>query len=363
MDEWLGGFARDFNQLKATIHTTHGVDEVVDLGALHSRGAPTCAAKARARAFHTSFADWNLTCTSRYIEPSRYTGQTGNSHQVYSFKHGRLEYLVPALVLFRGLFPMVKKGVGAAFTSRPLELLCTPVERNGHWSVVLPEFRGVFDARHRRPTLESLTWASLFPCGHRAWTSVYEHATRGTMGMDLPSSRVNLLPYGTREGKLVLVTKLTVNSLLSLGKPFNFASGASNSFIYNRNAEPLGPNPHEYYEQCDITDQFNHLRMSDEEWGYVADKLISRISGGRGTRRSPREIADALLIRLATGAAWGSIPSPISPNSLASHSTMWRSSGKFQLLVSRLAELRPGACYLHEARNGKLKKTESARPS
>jgi transposase len=351
MVEWLDGFVWQHSVLKARVLTSQGTDMVDELGALRTRGVPIGAKRIRTKVPRTDFSTWRLTCPSRYFEAIHPLQPESLAHQVFTFNLGRQECLVPALVLFRALFPLVSKGVAAAFTTRPLEILCTPIERNGHWSVAMPDFRGVYNARHRRPTLEALTWAMLFPTARLAWQSVYKHASNGVMGLDLPKASANISPYGIRNGKSILVTELRVNALLALENPYESVPRASRSFLLNRNAEPLEGNPHSFYEQseCKNESNFEDLRISDQEWDALAPGLAREHRGGRAARYRPRDIADALLIRHITKTGWAKIPCEISGDSPSGFAREWRRSGKHEHLLGTLRTFRPFARYLDKA--------------
>lgn len=240
MVEWLNGFEIHESDLFADLITSDGDERLSSFGHLRVRGTPQDGRKAR-RAFTTRFSDWTRVPTARYTDFFDELKRASGAHAVYSFREGRCEYLVPALVLLRGLFPLIPEGFEYAFSPRVLEVLCFPVERNGHWSVVMPNFTGVYRARFRRPTIEALTWASLFPSGKRAWRSVYAHAKLGNVDVDLPAVSVSVLVYGHRKGQTVHATELIVNALEVHEAPFGFASSAASSFLLNWQSSPLIP--------------------------------------------------------------------------------------------------------------------------
>lgn len=177
---------------------------------------------------------------------------------------------------------------------------------------------------------------------------MYGHCCDGPINLDLPKATVRLLPHGVRIGAGVYVTALDITAVEDLEPPFEYASGVSPSFLWNRNATPLAPNPNAYYEQGDAAPEANEVNITDDEWK-VLGPLLSKLSpkGGRKNRDSRRAIADGLLLRLATGRFWADIATaPLTPNALEMHWYDWRRTGQLRLLASSLRGLRPDAGYL-----------------
>jgi len=328
--------------LFANVITCNGGEQLSSLGELRARGIPQGGAKAK-RAFVTNFGDWTTVPTARYTDVFDELTGASSSHAVYAFRQGGCEYLVPALVLLRGLFPLIPDGFEYAFFPRGLEVLCLPVGRNGHWSVVLPNFTGVYRARFRRPTVEALSWASLFPSGKRAWRSVYAHASLGKVDVDLPDASVSVLVYGHRIGRTVRVTELIVNALEVHEAPFAYVSSVATSFTFNWLSTPLTATPNAFFEQVDTQHKHAHLKLSDEEWEAVR-KYVEVVppSRGRIPRDGARDVADGLLVRALTNCPWQDIPVPISGEALTQHWRRWREDGRWVRLYEKVDRLRSG---------------------
>ena len=347
MIEWLENFETQGGVLVANIVTEHGREQVTELGILRNRGVPSTSEKARQRAFTTSFSDWSPVPASRYLAEFGGLKGCGEAHTVFSFHFGRYEYLVPALVLMRGLFPLIPEAFAYAFTPRRLESLCIPTERNGHWTVLMPDFKGLYNARFRRPTVEALTWASLFPSARSTWQSAFKGAMTGQMRLELPHATVRLLTYGPRRGKTVHVTALVVNALLAHEAPFEFVDKASPSFVLNTNAASLSLSPNAYYEQHDTTDDYANYRLTDAEWQQVsAFCQREKAPRGRMPRDDARDIADGLLMHVATSLPWHEIPIPIAGDSLSRHWVVWKADGRLDRLFNVLRSTRIKAEYL-----------------
>lgn len=344
---WLEGFDWHAGELKARIRSGGEVRATSAFRELWDDGVPQVDQKIR-RALSTDFKDWAQAPMGRYLAAFDGPSATGEDHAVFSFRCGRSEYLVPALVLMRGLFPVVADALAYAFTPRPLEALCLPITRAGHWTVATPDLTGAYNGRFRRPAVESLAWASIYPSARKTWVSVYRAACEGRMSLDLPKATVRVVPYGVRVGRAVHVTRLIVNALLAQEEPERFAAGAARSFVLMTNSEPLAPNPNDYYGNHEGGSATQYC-LTDDEWANV--RHFCEVEGamkGRPARDSARNIADGLVIRAATSLPWQEIPVQVAPNALALHSRNWRGDGRLHRLLNALRQTRGDQPYLLE---------------
>lgn len=345
MVDWLEGFEVEAGQLKASVRTGDVSYVSEHLADLRDRGVPDGGRKIR-RAFATYLADWNRVPEERYLAAFPELSATTGKHTVFSLRQGKSEYLIPALVLLRGLFPVVPQALAYAFTPRPLEALCIPITRGGHWTVWMPNLRGLYNARFRRPSVEALTWASLYPSARATWHSVYHAALRGHMSMDLPDATARVVPYGVRVGNTVHVTRLIVNALLAHDSALEFAGNPPKSFVLMTNSEPLAQSPNAYYETHEATEATRH-RLTDDEWARLKPFLERpQAHRGRRARHAVRDVADGIVIRTVTSLPWAAVPVPIAADALAGHAQDWRADGRFEHLMAVMRETRGcvGAC-------------------
>ncbi len=344
---WLEGFDSQAGELRARLRSRGEVRATSAFRELWEEGVPQVDQKIR-RAFSTDLKDWGRASTRRYVAEFDGLSAVDEGHEVFSFHCGRSEYLVPALVLMRGLFPLVADALAYAFTPRPLEALCLPITRAGHWTVATPDLTGAYNGRFRRSAVESLAWASIYPSARNTWVSVYRAACEGRMSLDLPKATVRLVPYGLRVGRTVHVTRLVVNAILAQEEPEGFAAGAARSFVLMTNSEPLAPNPNDYYGNHSGGPAIQYC-LTDEEWAIVRDFCeVTPAIKGRQVRDGAREIADGLVIRAATSLPWQEIPVQVAPNALALHSRNWRGDGRLHRLLNALRQTRGDQPYLLE---------------
>jgi hypothetical protein len=344
--EWMDGFDGAEGDLRAVILSHEGVAETMEPADLRERGAPDGGKRFR-KPFTTDFAEWTQVPAARYLAAFPELRCAGESHAVFRVPFGRWEFLVPALVLMRGLFPLIADGFAYAFTPRPLEALCILQSRAGHWTVGLPDFTGVYKGRFRRAQVEALTWASLFPSARNTWNSVLRAAAQGRMALDLPKAVARVLPTGVRVGKTIHVTTLSVNAILATEAPSAFARQAPTSFLFDQHTDPIAPAVNAYYESHE-DDAAKEYRLSDSEWATVSQFCERPWLNGRKPRDHARDVADGLLIRAATSLPWPQIPVPIAGGALALHSKNWRSDGRLRQLLACLRQTRGDLAYLRE---------------
>lgn len=348
--EFLEGFERRDGRVVGRILTSKGVEFIDDLGQLRLRGLP------RQRPFKANLNqilelnDLELVDTNEYIEGVGLSSLAGKAqHDVFVHHTLRLKFLIPALALARGLFPLIPAAFESLFSPRGLTEMCTPFERNGHWTakVAMTHYRpkggGV-----PLPMQESLTWANLYRSGEQAWNSVYSNASEGRMRVALPAARVNILMHGVRSGYTVYVTSLKVAALLTYGDPFEFARGAPRSFLLHQNAESLhGPANNYYVERSSAHTIDPSYLLTDREWQSIKH-IFEKESERGGDQKIPRRaLADAFIKRMVTGVSWADVLyAPLAPRAGGKQWRTHRVNGKLQEFIEAMQCLRPDAGYL-----------------
>lgn len=273
----------------------------------------------------------------------------GAQHDVFIYRQPKLTLLIPALALARGLFPLNSAAFKSIFSPRCLAELCIPFEKNGHWTVNLSSY--VYKPKKSGvplPMRESLTWASLYRSGEHAWNSVYANAQQGLMRIALPAVRVNALMHGIKVKNVVYVTSFKVAALLACDSPYEFAAGAPRSFLPHQGARSLYGQPNDYYAHRESNFSINQeLLLSDEEWNSVASIFEKKSSKGGEQLISRRDLANAFLKRMVTGAPWtDSFYAPLAPKAGGKQLRVHRISGQLQEFVDVMQQLRPDATYL-----------------
>ena len=340
---WLDGFEWQAGRLLARVITPDGRELLDDFGQLTTRGLPEGDYESRAP-FTSEFSTWRRESADRYLAGVGLRTTSSTRHTVFTFRHGRTVFVVPALAVFRGLFPLIPDAFGHAFSPRSLEVLCTPVERNGHWSVVMPEQTGVYRARFRTATVESLTWASLYPSARQTWVSVYHGMRRGEMNIDLPKATARILLRGVRAANTVYVTDLRVSAVLAQDPPFEFAAKGPSSFLWTTNASPLGAVPNAYYAQTKQHALASSLALTDAQWAKIEPICFNDCAKtGRPVRLDMRALVDSFVLRAKTGERWANVAiPPLAAAQVEAAWNGWKNDGRLQRVLGAINEMRTG---------------------
>lgn len=338
---WLDGFEWQAERPLARVIAPNGPELLDDFALLATRGLPAGTYESRAP-FTSDFSTWQRESADRYLAGVGLKPTSATLHAVFSFRHGWTEFLVPALAVFRGLFPLIPDAFGYAFSPRSLEVLCTPVERNGHWSVVLPEQTGAHRAKFRVSTLESLTWASIFPSARQTWASVHQGIRRGEMNIELPQAAARILLRGVKAGNTVFVTDMRVSAVLAMDNPFEFAARAPSSFLWTTNATPLGPHTNAYYGQQEQHVLAESLALTDAQWAKIKPICSSDCEKtGRPVRLDLRALVDSFVLRAMTGERWANVAlPPLAPGQVEKAWTGWKTDGRLQRVLAACEQLR-----------------------
>ena len=81
----------------------------------------------------------------------------------------------------------------------------------------------------------------------------------------------------------------------------------------------------------------NRHELTDAEWERIAPLIPKPLPGPGRPRRDPREMLDAMLWLLRTGAAWRDLPDFYGPwETVYSRFRIWRKADVFDRIVERL---------------------------
>lgn len=347
--EFLEGFERKNGRLVGRVATPAGYEYIQDLEQLRTRGLPLSCDEWRNSGIVFDVNSLEQTSTSSYIEGLGINASVGSCmHDVFVCKTQKLQLLIPALAVVRGLFPLVPTAFDTLMSPRGLAEVCAPLEKEGQWTV---QTGHRYKPRSRHvpyPMYEALTWTWLFHSGEEAWHSVYKNAVQGRMRIALPAVRINALMEGIKRGSTVFVTSMKAAALLAYDAPYPFADGAPRSFLFHHLARSLYGPVNNFHAVRDAPHPVSpEIPLTDAEWSKVST-IFSEKPGSGGMQTIPRrELADAFLKRMATSAPWASpIYAPLRSFAVG---RQWRRhflSGQLQEFVEVMRELRPDATYL-----------------
>lgn len=348
--EFLEGFEYKNGRLAGRILTPGGVELVEDLGQLRQRGLPSEYPYTSNRNQILELNTLEPCNSTEYLKGLGLRGTTDDDkHDVFIHRQPKLTFLIPALALARGLFPLVPVAFESMFSPRSLTEMCIPFEKNGQWTVEMASFQ--YKPKQSGvplPMREALTWASLYRSGDYSWHSVYANARKGRMRIALPAARTNVLMHGIKTDNTIYVTSLKVAALLAYDQPFEFAAGAPHSFLPHQGARSLYGPANAYYSQRDSKYSIDSAQLlSDDEWDAIEPIFEKNSAKGGEQLISRRILADAFIKRMVTAAPWtDSFYAPLAPKAGGKQWRVHRLSGQLQEFIDVMHRLRPNASYL-----------------
>ncbi|HWK71413.1 MAG TPA: hypothetical protein VNS29_11310 [Burkholderiaceae bacterium] len=333
--EFLEGFERKNGRLVGRVATPAGYEYIQDLEQLRTRGLPLSRNEWRSNGIVFDVNSLEQANTSSYIEGLGVNASAGSCmHDIFVCKTQKLRLLIPTLAVIRGLFPLVPTVFGTLLSPRGLAEVCTPLEKDGQWTVQTARRYKNRSRQVSYPMYEALTWAWLFRSGDEAWHSVYKNAAQGQIRIALPAVRINALMEGIKQGSTVFVTSMKAAALLAYDAPYPFADGAPHSFLFHHHARSLYGPANNYHAVRDTPHPVSpEISLTDIEWSKVST-IFSEKPGREHAQTIPRrELADALLKRMATNAPWTSaVYAPLWPLAVGRQWRRHLKSGSFRSL-------------------------------
>lgn len=350
--EFLEGFEYRDGRLAAKLTTPAGIEYLDDMALLRTRGLPE--AKSRKVYNHTlNFNELEVTSMDAYIEGIGINSDSRN-HDVFSYRTPKTTFLIPALALTRGLFPLAPPSFTSLFSPRALLEMCIPLEKNSQWTIEMSSY--VYKPKKcavSLPMRESLTWASLYESAEIAWNSVYKGACHGKMKINLPHATAKVLLQGVEDKtkNTIYVSVFKVSALLAHCKQHSFAQGAPRSFLLHKGTKSLEGEPNNFYHERDTSYSMPlEMFISDTEWQVLDPIFKTKTKVNENQQLPPRDVANALIKRMVTGAPWtDSFYAPLAPKAGGKRLRAMRLNGQFEEFMDAMKKLRPDAPYLDVA--------------
>lgn len=171
--------------------------------------------------FETELQDWNSLVQDSAVHPFSHL-VSSTRHGTYEFTSERRRVLVPASLMIAALFSPTRYsfpymlwplGIG-------LEALCVPEFNNGTPRVL---FSPNVPAAAQSLNTSLLSWAFSFPSARLAWSSIFEHATRGALNICLPKIRLVFNASFLEADDCILLTSVRSRRVTALEAPYDFA--------------------------------------------------------------------------------------------------------------------------------------------
>lgn len=293
---WLQSFVRSQGRLEGCIISDDGQAELWPKKLVYALAMPITGATKISTV--TKLSDWTNDGAAEYLKVCDRRRIDDNQHDVFAFRCGSYDILVPALLFIKALFPPSSKTFEFLFNPAGLSQACTPIQQNGTADVVFnsAKLRNLQGGQNKTDVFR---WASFYPSAKRAWASVYQFATQGRCSITLPNAEATIAFAGQLiEGKL-FVSSMTVNSIRALDTPYEWAGAQPAEIVFRRDrVSSLGP----ALRIEGLPKGEAGWTMSDSEWNAVAH-LFPPTPGGLSLDRR-RAVLDAIVEKLSTGTGW-----------------------------------------------------------
>lgn len=207
--DWAQGIEVVGGEMVARVADAAGIQELVKLSELGTRGLPTVPASLRSLDGVDLSELQAIDCTE-YLEVFGLQGAAGEpgGHAVYELQIKRSRLVIPALALIRGLFRPNNVLLDDGFRPQMLERVSYFDPANGR-VIVTAQWAKKVGIRASDPSA-LLAWLWRDAAAKRLAGSVHRHAMSGAIDMDPTGAKVNLSVGGKRLGRTFYATRCTV---------------------------------------------------------------------------------------------------------------------------------------------------------
>ncbi len=337
--KWAAGFS-DAQQSEAVeMLNLDGVVERCGVAALANNGIPEVSRPNR-HIYEGELFDSCATGSREYLGAFGFASGSSATHQHMIFKCIDSEGMtchVPALVFMRAFFKPSHLMFPAVFSPGNIDVLSfvdystTPpvvVIDDHQFTVVIKDKK--YGASQHKP----LEWLQTSLSARRAAQSVHEHAEAGWIGMNLPKGRMRIIFHGRTAGKQIYVTRAVLISV-DVDADDNIKEVAE-SVIFHAMADNARSPAASIHELNVVLRRDGSCLLTDCEWADVEPMLLGKKLPS--CLHSRRDLIDAVLTKLTTGAPWTAVPrSTFSTTDMTSSFRRWATSGRLRKVLDFLA--------------------------
>jgi len=279
---------------------------------LYRRGLDNTTRKSMSR-ITTNFCEWSLADPREYLHEVGFSASASmaiNQH-FFEFQADGTRFVVPALLLMREIFRPAKFLLPMMFRPHALEQLSKAEVLASGETVFTAEASWATPGRVKSYSDwgETMNWMNIHPSAKEMASSVHRYALSGFVGLELPMATAQVVCRGIRIKKKMFVTSLTLTTLAPLDFPESrFAKALP---LLHMHAGTLGKG------ETRVTSTANFVvpvrmdgtvELTDYEWELVEPVLMSNRKCNQPFTRSPRDLLDGILGKLASGKPWRTAP-------------------------------------------------------
>lgn len=336
---WVNSIGWNGGNYRVITVNERGDQEDLPVSALHNIEF-ACSGVRRIRVV-TEFETWKQVSPADYLAGMGFPEDMKSGQVVYQFEVSGKIFLVPAVVLMKGMFRPLRGLAQHLFRPHGLENAVIASLKGAERSVGFfcsPQNAIRFNPERSESILEALSWMYCFPSARRMFDSILQRARVGILGVDLPEAKVTLVLQTVPYANKWLVTGLTVVAVQTFEIPYEFANGHTRFIEFHQaiHMEPHGcKKPPKQLPT--LLSRNGNWRLSDREWRFVEGIVSSR----KSFKYNLRTIVDCIIYKFGQGVAWKKITYGQLNQSVvvAAYQRMLK-DGRWDALVGALQELR-----------------------
>lgn len=328
--EWIQGVERQHDGFQLVFVSAAGERRLGPLKSIRSKATRT--GNTVLQFADLELAQAQVVPAREYVNHSGLRGCNGQGQKVFALQAQGMRLLMPAATVLLGLFGTPIPYGSKPFEAQSLDRFLVHTLEGAESRITFAKDANVGTYADATWFLERLRWMTAFPSGRRFWSSIYQHALEGELGLSMPAVRITGHVAGRTLAGSFYASRLHVGSLTPLENPLPFAT-ALRGRTFNV-LLPAAVRPTLRERDDSILRGTQGWSLSDFEWEQVVAPLLSSWSLGTGRGR-----LDAILEKLATGERFQ--PSFITGSTANWFGTLKR-SGKWDEIKSALMEFRRG---------------------
>jgi len=207
--DWAQGIEVVGGELVARVADAAGMQELVKLSDLGTRGLPTATSTLRLIE-RVDLSELHPTDSTEYLEVFGLQGAAGENagHAVYQLLTERRRWLIPALALIRGVFRPHNVLLDEVFRPHMLERVSYFDPTDGRVVITAPWAKKVGNSATDPSAL--LAWLWRDTAAGRLAGGVHRQAMSGAIAVDPTGAKVDIAVKGTKIGNTFYVTRCTV---------------------------------------------------------------------------------------------------------------------------------------------------------
>ena len=257
----------------------------------------------------TNYCEWELVSPTEYLQAFGFSvpASVPVEHQFYEFTAEDTRFVVPALLLMREVFRPCKFLLAEMFRPHAFEMTTsfevspdgtTAVQINAGWATS-------HLSRKQSDWTAAVAWMRTHPSAKKMVSSVHLHALSGTVGLDLPLAKCQMICRGLRLKNTLFVTDLVLTTVSPLDVSELVVVQPLSTLQLHANAPGCGAGQGRVDSSLKVPARFDGgVVLTDSEWELVEPVLMSNRKCKHSFKLDPRLLLDGILEKLASGNPW-----------------------------------------------------------